>query len=110
MAPLLLANVALVTSLRLQERKGCLSDNVESILEQEREKLRQVIGAIGGRTTRRMKIINLVFVLAVVTAFLLALFTHSTFRTAALEIGLLLLSLKFAVLLHNEARVNHFQF
>jgi len=87
-----------------------MSDEVERILEEEREKLRQVIGAIGGKPTRSMKIFNFIFLFAVITAFVLALCTHDILGTAMLEVGLLLLSLKFAVFLHNEARVNHFEF
>ena len=79
-------------------------------LASEQESLRSVVGGIGGKTTKKHRIVNAAFAFLVIAAFVLAVFVEGRLQTLALEIGLLLLSLKFAWFLHNEARVNHFQF
>jgi hypothetical protein len=49
------------------------------------------------------------FVLIIAT-FLAIPFLGREYHTIALEVGIFLLSLKIFLLLHNEVKVNHFQF
>lgn len=86
------------------------SEQWETPFDQQREWIMSRIGRLGGKPTRKERIVNFLFVIAVVSCFVASLLTTGIFRLAAIEIGLLLLSLKFAYFLHNQMRINHFQF
>jgi hypothetical protein len=76
----------------------------------EKERIERTIGSIGGKPRPETKILNALFVIAVCGAFTASLVTSGISRIASIDVGLLLLSLKFAYHLHTEARVNHPQF
>ena len=83
---------------------------------EEKEKIRGIIGQIGGAESRRLdRILNITFVI-----FLLLLITADVARhfidlswipsLVSLEIGVLLVSLKIIWMIHKQAKVEHFQF
>jgi hypothetical protein len=84
----------------------------------EKEKVRRIIGQIGGKiVSRRDRVINAVFITLVAWLFLFDLFRHVTgFHVEgfppliSLEIAVLLVSLKIIWMIHQQARVYHFQF
>jgi len=84
----------------------------------ERERIRDIVGQIGGKTTKhRNVVINTVFLCLVVGAF-----TFDLVRSFAgweipylpphiwLEIAVLLVSLKIIWMIHTQTKVDHFQF
>ena len=76
----------------------------------EKEHIRKIVGQIGGKPTTIAKVINvsmLVFILATLVA---APFIPKELELPAIEFGLVLLSIKIFMFLHNEAKVIHFQF
>jgi hypothetical protein len=84
----------------------------------EKEKIRDVIGQIGGKDTkRRHMIINTVFLVVVVVLFLFDLFRHLLEleikflpTSLLLEVAVLLVSVKIIWMIHRQAKVDHFQF
>ena len=84
----------------------------------EKEKIRTVVGQIGGATKRhRNTMINIFFLAIVMLAFFLDLLRHLLKwnlpylpPTLILEIAVLLVSLKIIWMMHNQAKVYHFQF
>jgi len=84
----------------------------------EKEKVRRIIGAIGGKTdAARDRAINVVFILLVSLFFLFDLFRHlmgihiENFPPVlSLEMAVLLVSVKIIWMIHRQARVDHFQF
>lgn len=76
----------------------------------EREKVRGIVEKIGGKSTSRERIINIVFITLVVISFSLAPFFEGAYRWVFIDIAILLVSLKLSFLIHNEMKVNHFQF
>jgi len=78
--------------------------------KRQKEVIRQIVGRIGAVPTAKEWIVNLLFVLLVLSTFALSLLSEGIFHTLALEIGILLISLKIAYFLYNESRINHFQF
>ncbi|MBD3343670.1 MAG: hypothetical protein GF401_01255 [Chitinivibrionales bacterium] len=83
----------------------------------EKEKVRAVVGQIGGKSSAHIdKIVNIIFILAIVVLFLLDLLRHlSGFPMPlppliSLELGLLLVSIKIIWMMHKQAKVEHFQF
>jgi len=84
----------------------------------EKEKVRKIIGTIGGKTdAARDKVINVVFIVLVSLFFLFDLFRHlmgihiENFPPVlSLEMAVLLVSVKIIWMIHRQARVDHFQF
>ena len=76
----------------------------------ERDRIREVVGRIGGKPTKGEKAANIIFVILVVCAFVAALLFEGFPRLLSIEIGILFVSLKIAYFLSNEAKVNHFEF
>ena len=77
----------------------------------EKEQIRQVIGAIGGKSNKWEKGLNVIFLLLVGTAFGFGIY-HGLEEPGLLsiEIAILLVSLKLAFLMHQTSKVNHFLF
>ncbi|NQT93278.1 MAG: hypothetical protein HQ559_11000 [Lentisphaerae bacterium] len=83
----------------------------------EKEKIRTVIGRIGGaRNARREKNVTIIFIAAVILLFVLDVMRHLLgIRVPlpplfSLEVGILLVSIKIIWMVHNQTRVEHFQF
>ncbi len=84
----------------------------------EREKIRNIVGQIGGRTGRRVNtVITAVFLGLVLAAFGFDVLRHTMGweipylpSTLLLEIAILLVSLKIIWMIHAQTKVDHFQF
>jgi hypothetical protein len=84
----------------------------------EKERIRKVIGQIGGATSKRQdRLINIVFLVVVVGLFVFDIlreitgFTLPTIpRFLSMELALLLVSLKIIWMIHRQSKVDHFQF
>lgn len=83
----------------------------------ERERIRQVLGCVGGRAvTTRDAVVNVAFVTGIVFVFGLWFLRHVTHLPLdlppmfSLELGVLLVSLKIVWMIHRQAKVEHFQF
>ncbi len=75
----------------------------------EKERVRAIVGSIGGMPSFNTKFANIAFVILALSFAAISLVTHGTLRIAMIEAGVVLLSLKFVYLIHKQARVNHFQ-
>ncbi len=79
--------------------------------EREREQLKVVLGRIGGSKFSKKELwINLLFLVLVLTLFILEITTHFLPPAVSLEIGILLVSVKIIIMIHTQQKVNHFQF
>lgn len=84
----------------------------------QREKIRDVIGKIGGQTNRtRDMVINVIFLVAVGGFFTVDIVRHILGlefpflpSPLLLEIAVLLVSLKIIWMIHRQGKVEHFQF
>lgn len=84
---------------------------------QEKEKIRGMLGQIGGKNTAKVdQIVNTVFIAMLAVLFILDMLRHFhlvelPFETiVSLEIGILLVSIKIIWLIEKQIKVNHFQF
>ena len=85
---------------------------------QEKERVRRIIGQIGGqKSTRRDKLLNALFLTIVIGLFafdvareIRAIHIAYLPRMLSLEIAVLLVSLKIIWMIHKQTRVDHFQF
>lgn len=98
-------------------------DDVVSLAEEleefqaEKERLRAVIGSIGGRgAAKREKILTWCFAVAVLLLFAGDLLRHLLHIAVPLpplfsiEVGVLLVSIKIILMMRSQAKVEHFQF
>jgi hypothetical protein len=94
--------------------------SLEDELEQfrsEKEKIRELIGRIGGTTSnRRDRGINAVFIAAIGLLLTVDIFRHVLNLSfplpplVSLELAVLLVSVKIVWMIHKQSRVEHFQF
>ena len=83
----------------------------------EKEKIRQLVGQIGGiESVEKDRKINFIFLIIVALLFAFDILRH-IFKFAdflpsvlSLEIGLLLVSIKIVWMIHKQTKVEHFQF
>ncbi len=84
----------------------------------EKEKIRAVVGEIGGKgSSRAESIINVVFVVAVLSLFVFDVVRH-VYHVAgdvlppmlSLSLGVFLVSIKIVWMIHRQSKIDHFQF
>ncbi len=85
--------------------------------KKEKEKIRQLMGQIGGKNTeKRDKRVNHVFIALILILFLLDMARHVVHIEIplpplfSLQIGILLVSMKIIWMMHKSTKVEHFQF
>ena len=85
--------------------------------KKEKEKIRAFVGQIGGKkTAKRDKVINLLFIGAIITLFSIDIVRHVSDIAIpipaifSIELGVLLISIKIIWMIHKQSKVEHFQF
>jgi len=85
--------------------------------KKEKEKIRALVGQIGGKNIqRRDNIISTIFIIAIIILFIVDTLRHVLHIDIPLpplfsiEIGVLLVSVKIIWMMHQQAKVNHFEF
>jgi hypothetical protein len=93
-----------------------LQEELEQFRE-EKEKIRALVGQIGGiASSRRDRVLNIVFLAAITFLLLADIFRYLLGIDMPLpplfsiELGVLLVSVKIIWMIHKQARVEHFQF
>jgi hypothetical protein len=84
---------------------------------EEKEKIRGIIGQIGGAQSKRTdRILNIAFIVVLLGLITVDVTRHFVGALAwipslfSLEIGVMLVSLKIIWMIHKQAKVEHFQF
>ena len=105
-----------------QEKQTLVEAEIESLekelnsFREEKEKIRGIIGQIGGATSKRWdRIFNITFIillLLLIAADVARPFIDLSWlpTLVSLEIGVLLVSMKIIWMIHKQAKVEHFQF
>ncbi len=96
----------------MQEKKyeeKILENEIKEFLE-EKERIRDIIGKIGGSVTLVSRLVNLFWIIAVILIFIVSILMRDTARLIMIEVGILLVSIKVVYYFHNQAKINHFQF
>ncbi len=86
-----------------------LQEEIKQFLK-EKEKIRSIIGKIGGRPTRNDEIINIMFITLVLASFIGSIMLSGIWKTLAIDFAILLISLKISYMLYSASKVSHFQF
>jgi hypothetical protein len=103
-------------SRRSEAEFASLEDELRSYRE-EKEKIRNIIGQIGGEEDRRRdRLLNIVFISLLLVLMVMDVLGHiypnlKVMPTLiSLEIAVLMVSLKVIWMIHKQAKVEHFQF
>lgn len=78
--------------------------------EQEKERVRAIIGKVGGVPRFRTKLINFLFIVIIIAAGVISIFSDEKLRLLMVELTTVMLSIKIIYMIHMQARVNHFKF
>ncbi|MCX6339708.1 MAG: hypothetical protein NTX71_07290 [Candidatus Aureabacteria bacterium] len=92
-----------------REKEHTLAEEIEQF-KREKERIRAIIGKIGGVPTFRHKLFNVLFGLVIAVCFLISIVTHGRLVLPMIEIGVILISVKIMYLLHTFLRQMHFMF
>ncbi len=77
--------------------------------KQEKERVRAIVGKIGGVPAAQTKIINIVFTVLIAAFLLVSVVGGEKLRPLMLELTIVALSAKIVFLIHLQSKVNHFQ-
>lgn len=79
--------------------------------KQEKERIRKLVGQIGSRKgSKYHKIVNQIFLLTVLLIFILAFIFNIIPKDFSLELLLLFATIKIIWMIHDQQKINHFQF
>ena len=78
--------------------------------QQEKERVRAIIGKIGGVPKFRTKLINTIFIIVVVGSVIVSVIGGEKLRLLMIELATVALSLKIIYLIHCQMKMNHFKF
>jgi predicted signal transduction protein with EAL and GGDEF domain len=99
------------------EKEHTLSERERELLEEiqefnkERDRIRKVIGEIGGtRYSRRDTLVNVVFLTVILLLFISEVLTQWLPTFISIEVGILLVSIKIVWMIHAQQKYNHFVF
>ncbi|MFQ3620524.1 MAG: hypothetical protein SNJ78_06215 [Spirochaetales bacterium] len=94
-----------------------ISDRERELLEEikefnrERDRIRRLIGEIGGaKYSKRDNIINIVFLAIILLFFISEIITQWLPTFISIELGILLVSIKIVWMIHAQQKYNHFVF
>ena len=78
--------------------------------QQEKERVRAIIGKIGGMPKFHTKLINAFFIIAITTSVFISIIGGEKWRLLMIEFTMIALSVKIIYLIHCQMRINHFKF
>ncbi len=91
-----------------QDEISDLKQSLESF-EQEKERVRAIIGKIGGMPSFHTKLANVVFIVVILASGVVSVVSKDL-RLLMVELTTVMLSVKIIYLIHTQMRVNHFKF
>ena len=95
-----------------QNTKDEISDLKHALenFEQEKERVRAIIGSIGGVPKFSTKLMNILFIVIIIAAGGVSIIADEKLRLLMIELTTVMLSVKIIYMIHIQTRVNHFKF
>ena len=85
-----------------------LRKEIESF-KTEKERVRAIVGRIGGMPSFNTKVANIIFATAIVACLTVSLISGGMVQLFTIEFAVTAVSIKLMFLIHKQARVSHFQ-
>jgi hypothetical protein len=102
--------------MNMNQNHESFEDEIEDLkrelehFQQEKERVRAILGKIGGVPKFRTKLINALFILVIVISIVASIIAGEKWRLLMIELTTITLSVKIIYLIHCQVRVNHFKF
>ena len=99
----------------MEKREKQIKEELEDLMQEvedykkEKERVREIVGKIGGVPTSKTRWLNIIFVVFVAADLSVSLISGGRLRLAMIEIAILAISLKLVYLISKQSRVNHLQ-
>lgn len=93
----------------LENEINDLKRELESF-QQDKERVRAIIGQIGGMPTFHTKLINVAFIVVIAVSVVVSVISDEKWRLLMIELATVTLSIKIIYLIHCQMRINHFKF
>jgi hypothetical protein len=93
----------------LEEELQDLKKELEHF-EREKERVRAIVGKIGGAPKSQVKIVNALFIAILVVSVVISVVADEKWRLLMIELATVTLSVKIIYLIHAQMRVAHFEF
>jgi len=93
----------------LQDEISDLRHELEQF-QKEKDRVRAIVGKIGGVPKFRTKLINVIFILVIVVSVIGSIIGGERLRLLMIELATVTLSMKIIYMIHYQMRVNHFKF
>lgn len=100
----------------MNQKNENLEDEISDLkheLEQfqkEKERVRAIVGKIGGVPKFRTKLVNILFILVIAVSVIGSIIGGEKIRLLMIELATVTLSIKIIYMIHYQMRVNHFKF
>ena len=78
--------------------------------EKDKERVRAIVGQIGGIPKSQVRIVNALFVIILVISVVISIVADEKWRLLMIELATVTLSVKIIYLIHSQMRVAHFEF
>ena len=75
----------------------------------EKERVRAIVGRIGGMPSFNTRIANIIFALAIIACLAVSLISKGPVQLFTIEFAVTAVSIKLMFLIHKQSRVSHFQ-
>jgi hypothetical protein len=75
----------------------------------EKERVRAIVGRIGGVPSFNTKLANTIFGIVIVAFLVASLVSHGVWQLFTIEFAVTAVSIKLMFLIHKQSRVSHFQ-
>lgn len=92
----------------LEEEMDDLRQELENF-QQEKERVRCIVGKIGGVPTFHTKLINSLFTIVLIASVVVSFFGGEKLRSLMIEVAVIALSVKIIYMIHCQTKVNHFK-
>jgi len=94
---------------RFENEINDLKQELENF-QQEKERVRAIIGKIGEMPKFHTKLINVIFIIVIAASVFISVICGEKWRLLMIEFATVALSLKIIYLIHCQMRINHFKF
>lgn len=78
--------------------------------QQEKERVRKILGKIGGVPAFNVKILNTTFIILIAISLVISVIAGEKVRLLMIEFATVALSVKILLLMHRQMKMNHFEF
>lgn len=93
----------------MENEIGDLRQELEHF-QQEKERVRKILGKIGGVPAFNVKILNTTFIILIAVSLVISVIAGEKIRLLMIEFATVALSVKILYLIHRQMKMNHFEF